>query len=111
VPRRPGRRSNHFGISDSWGDEPETPAAKLNLLETGFPAIFELSHPETILGRVRDVHENPHQVISVKNAAVTPVAFPIRRFMTGGPEVVHNLKDGLGKPFSRNGPPVIELEQ
>src|SRR5436309_11966257 len=48
---------------------------QLHLLQTQFPALFELSHPLAIPGAVGDIHDDSYQVVPIENPAVTPVPF------------------------------------
>ena len=83
---------------------------QVQLLKTNLPSIFELPHPLAMCSRVGDVNNHSHQVISIEDTIVAPVAFDFLRFITGRADVIHDLQDGLGKPCSWHIPPVIELE-
>jgi hypothetical protein len=65
----------------------------------------------SILGQVGYVEDGPHEIISIEDASVSPVALDFLRFVAGGAEVIHDLQDGLGEPFRRHRAAVIELDR
>src|SRR5215470_16404334 len=83
---------------------------QLHLLQTHFPALFELSHPLAIPGAVGDIHDNPHQVVPVENATVTPVPFHSLGLITGRAEVIDDFEDCLSHPFAWDVSSIIEPE-
>jgi len=91
---------------DAITDHPE-----FKLFQASFPAFFEPFHPLTIFGRVRHVNDDSHEIVSVEDATMTPVAFDFLCLVTGRAEVVHDLQNGFGEPFRGHIPSIIELER
>jgi hypothetical protein len=84
--------------------------SQLQLLQTHFPAIFELLHSLAIPGAVEDIHDDPHQVIPVENPTVPPVPFHFLRLVTGRTEVLDDFEHRLSHPFSWDVTSIIEPE-
>jgi hypothetical protein len=61
-------------------------------------------------GAVRDIHDDPYEVVPVENPTVTPVAFHLLRLVTGRTEMIHDFEDRLGDPFSWDVSSIIEPE-
>jgi hypothetical protein len=83
---------------------------QLKLLQTHFPAVFELFHPLAIPGTIRHIHDDPYEVVSVKNPTVTPVPFHFLRLVTGRTKVIDDFEHCLGDPFSWDVASIIEPE-
>jgi len=64
---------------------------QLKLFETRFPTLLELFHPLSILGSIRHINNDSHQIISIEHSTVSPVSFNFLRFVTGSPEVIHDF--------------------
>jgi hypothetical protein len=61
-----------------------------------------------IPGTVRDVDDNPHEVVPVENATVTPVPFYFLGLVTGSTKVIHDFKHSLSGQFCWDIPSIIE---
>ena len=59
---------------------------QLKLFETRFPTLLELFHPLSILGSIRHINNDSHQIISIEHSTVSPVPFNFLRFVTGSPK-------------------------
>src|SRR5215210_6074940 len=60
---------------------------KLYLFQLFPPPLLKSLHPPAILGRVWNINNEPHQIVSVKHSSVTPVAFNFLRLVTGRAEL------------------------
>ena len=83
---------------------------QFQLLQTHFPALFELSHPLAVPGAVGNIYDDPHQVVPIENPTVTPVPFHFLRLVTGRPEVIDDFEYRLSDPFSGDVASIIEPE-
>ena len=83
---------------------------QLHLLQTHFPALFELSHPLAIPNAVGDIHDDSYQVVPVENPTVTPVPFHSLGLVTGRAKVIDDFKHRLSDPFSWDVSSIIEPE-
>ena len=103
----PSPRTRNYALFDL---DAITYYPQFQLLQTHFPALFELSHPLAISGTVGNINDDPYKVVSVENPTVTPVAFHFLRLVTGCTEVIHNFEHRLSNPFSWDVSSIIEPE-
>ena len=64
-----------------------------------------------MLRKVGHVDYDPHEIVSVDDASVSPVTLDFLRLVTGGAEVIDDVQHGLCEPFRGHSPAVIELER
>src|SRR5262249_45961526 len=102
---RPLTKHNHLCDLDAIAHHPQ-----LQLLQTYFQALFELSHPLAIPSAVGDIHDAPYQVVPIENPTVTPVLFHSLGLITGRSKVLDDFKHCLGDPFAWDVSSIIEPE-
>jgi hypothetical protein len=83
---------------------------QFELIQTFLPAALELPHPLAIPSRIRQIHNELHQSVSIGNATLPPLTLYFLGFVAGRTEMIHNFEQGFGKPFCRNVSSIIELK-
>jgi hypothetical protein len=76
--------------------DPVTDDPEIELFEAVLPPLLEALHPLPILGQVGHVNDDAHEIISIEDASVSPVALGLLRFVAGGAELVYDLQNGFG---------------
>jgi len=74
----------------------------VDLLESRLQSLLELKEKPTIFGLVRDVYEEPNQVVAVRLAFVTPEAADRLRLTRHRSEVLLQFQQSVGDEIIRH---------
>jgi hypothetical protein len=100
-------RASRLGFDlDAVTDQP-----MLQLLQTGFPAGFEVAHPSSIFRSIGNIDDETNQIVAIQSSVVALVPFDTLRFMAGGAKLIDHLQNRFAQPPGRHFASIIELQR